>query len=157
MLDLSTWKHSSLVELSMGLQFAQNLLWISYSILWDLKSSSRPSRNFFFFDRLIKTLLKKTRRESNSLVHRMCTRKAKVYPKLHKSTKSKTEACQDHSKQSFIQTRNKENVLQLDDRSLLPFEDSVIQFSPYVPHNKMRNNILSRCWPMSPNTSRPTS
>ena len=28
---------------------------------------------------------------ANSLVHRKCTRKAKVYPKLHKSNKSKTE------------------------------------------------------------------
>ena len=46
--------------------------------------------------------------------------------------------------------------LQLDDRMLLPLKDSVVPFSPYVPHKKLRNKIPNRCRPMSPSTSKPT-
>ena len=40
---------------------------------------------FFFL------LVNKNKEKTTSLVHRECTRKAKAYPKIHKSTKSKTE------------------------------------------------------------------
>ena len=50
----------------------------------------------------------------------------------------------------------KENALQLNDRTLLPFEDSDVPFSTYVPHNKLQNHTPNRCLPMSPNTSKPT-
>ena len=57
----------------------------------------------------------------------------------------------------LFNSRQKEMALQLNDRTLLPFKDSIVPFSPYVPHNIPWNNTPNRGCPMSPKTSKPTS
>ena len=77
--------------------------------------------------------------EANTLVHRMCTRKANVYPKLHKSTKSKTDGVSRlikavlHSKKD----RRKKHFNSMIEHSS-PSKNSVVPFLPCVPHNKLR-------------------
>ena len=99
----------------------------------------------------------KVQQKTNSLEHRECTREAKIYPKLHKSWKSKIEGM----------ARPFQAVLHSNkDRRKICFISMIKHSSPskillfcslYTPHNTMRNNIPNRCCSISPNTSMPAS
>ena len=97
-------------------------------------------------------------RRTTFLVHRKCTRKAKIYPKLQKSTKSKTEGMSRPLKAVLYSNKDRRRIRL---NSMIECSSSskifVVPFLPYVPHNKLLNNTPNRRRPISPKTSKPTS